>query len=61
MKVVSFVGQLLNQVLARNLFLDLSIRAIHKLFAEDIQKLNDASLVMCFACLPKSCVEAMNL
>jgi hypothetical protein len=50
MKVVPFVGQLLNQVLARNLFSDLSIRAIRKLFVKDIRKPSDAGQVKSFAC-----------
>ena len=54
-------GQLLSQVLACNLYSDLSIRAIRKLFAKDIQKLSDAGQAEFFTCLPTSYAEALNL
>jgi hypothetical protein len=44
-----FVGQLLNQVLARNLIRDLSSQAIHRLSARDTQKLDGVGQGVCFA------------
>ena len=50
MQGASSEGQLLSQVLARNWYFDLSIRAIRKLLVKDIRKPSDAGQVKSFAC-----------
>lgn len=50
MRGAPYEGQLLSQVLARNWYFDLSIRAIRKLLVKDIRKPSDAGQVKSFAC-----------